>query len=310
MTNELRFVGCQVALVTGVLTIGRSWPVAAGLGAAAAALMMVSTARFRGDWLSSVLGARLGHSLRRRTHDVGSPAHEPEALLDLLAPGAQVGTGDLGGLLSRPSELVVVLRPAPSADLLSFSSDGVAGQLVLHAGPARDRDPRVWLALRALRDTTVFDDRALAAMLSNISRRRFKGVEVLSHKDICSTVVALTHTGSGRGLLHESWAHWRAGSVVQSGFRLTGFAGLGEHRWPLLRDLLDAAPGVALTTSVTTGPDTAAVLRIAATSHTAVTTAAADLAHVCGPRGVRLDRLDGRHARAVAATLPIGGEPL
>jgi hypothetical protein len=181
---------------------------------------------------------------------------------------------------------------------------GIAGQLVLHAGPARDRSPRVWLALRALRDTTVFEDRALSAMLSNVLRRKFKGIEVLSHKDICSTVVALTHTGSGRGLLHESWAYWRAGSVVQSGFRLAGFAG----KWPLLCSLLDAAPGVALTASATTGGDGGALIRVAATSHTAIGDAALELAHICGPRGVRLERLDGRHARAVAATLPIGGE--
>jgi hypothetical protein len=310
MTNELRFVGCQVALVTGALTIGRSWPVAVGLGACAAAVMVISTARFRGDWLSSVLAVRLCHSLRGRTHDVGNPAYEPETLFGLLAPGARVGTGDFGGLLSMPSELVAVLRPTPSAELLSFSSEGIAGQLVLHAGPARDRTPRAWLALRALRDPTVFEDRALSAMLSNVLRRRFKGVDVLSHKDICSTVVALTHTGSGRGLLHESWSYWRAGSVVQSGFRLAGFDGLGAGKWPLLCSLLDAAPGVALTASVTTGGEGGALMRIAATSHTAVGDAALELAHICGPRGVRLERLDGRHARAVAATLPIGGESL
>jgi hypothetical protein len=97
MTNELRFVGCQVALVTGALTIGRSWPVACGLGACAAALMVISTARFRGDWVSSALAARLGHSLRGRTHDAGDPAHEPATLFGLLAPGARVGTGDAGG---------------------------------------------------------------------------------------------------------------------------------------------------------------------------------------------------------------------
>ncbi len=73
----------------------------------------------------------------------------------------------------------------------------------------------------------------------------------------------------------------------------------------LERELLDAAPGVALTAAVTTGPGGGAVLRIAA-----ITTAAAELPHAGARRGARLERLDGRHASAVAATLPIGGGSL
>ncbi len=314
MANELRFVGCQIALVCGALAVGKPWPVATGLGVVAVVLLAVSVARLRGEWLSTTLAARLGHQLRRRTHDVGSPEHEPEALFDLLAPEGRLLTAELGdrsaGLLSGPSGLTVVLRPDLTSDLLSFEAEGMTGRLVLHAGPVRDRAPRGWLAIRAQRDCAVFDDDVLLAMLTNTVRRKFKGVDVLSEKDVRSTVVALTHTGSGRGLLHESWAFWRAGSVVQSGFRLAGFGGIGDARWPLLRELLDAAPGVALTAAVTTGPDGGAVLRIATTTHAAITTAAAELSHVCARRGVRLERLDGRHASAVAATLPIGGGSL
>lgn len=316
MTGELRFVSCQVALVTGALAVGRPWPVAAGLGTAAAVLLAASLTRVRGEWFSTTLATRLRHLLRRTTHDVGSPQHEPEALLGLLAPGASLRTADLGGtaagLLSRQEELVVVLRPLTDsvADLLSFEAEGVVGQLVVHAGPVRDRRPRAWLAVRAHRDITVFDDETLSAMLANILRRHLKGTHPLSEKDIHAAVVALTHTGSGRGLLHESWAFWRAGSVIQAGFRLAGFDQLRHDRWPLLEELLSAAPGVALTATVTTGAHSVAVLRIAGTNQSAVNAAAAELAHIGGHRGVRLERLDGRHARAVAATLPIGGGSL
>lgn len=145
MTNELRFVGCQVALVAGALAVGKPWPVATGLGVAAVVLFAISVARLRGEWLSTTLAAQLRHRLRGRTHDVGSPEHEPEALFDLLAPEGRLLTAELGdrtaGLLSGPSGLVVVVRPALTPDLLAFEAEGMTGRLVLHAGPVRDRAP-------------------------------------------------------------------------------------------------------------------------------------------------------------------------
>ncbi|WP_170068058.1 AfsR/SARP family transcriptional regulator [Lentzea guizhouensis] len=91
---------------------------------------------------------------------------------------------------------------------------------------------------------------------------------------------------------------------------VSGSPGSTGRRLDLAAELLDAAPGVALTAAVTTEPAGGAALRVAATTHAAITAAAAELTHVAAHRGVRLERLDGRHASAVAATLPIGGGSL
>ncbi|MGW0521063.1 type VII secretion protein EccE [Crossiella sp. NPDC003009] len=319
-----------------MLAIGRPWPLATALGVGAA-LLACTAIRVRGRWLTTLLATRLRHLLRRRAHDLGATEHDPATLLDLLAPASRIRTATIGGvaagLLSHPDELVVVLRPraadheflrAAAADALLPDPDPAmpefGARLVLHTGPARDRPPRTWLAVRALRDPDVFRDEDLTTALANTVRRVLRRLtraglpaDALAEEDLRAVLPALTHTGSGRGETREDWRFWRAGAVTQAGFRLAGYAQLSTvDRGPLLQRLLAAAPGVAITVAVTTGEDRepAAVLRIAATTGAVVDAAATDLTYLGERFGVRLERLDGQHARALAATMPIGGNPL
>ncbi|WHT18027.1 type VII secretion protein EccE [Crossiella sp. CA-258035] len=332
----LRILCWQLAALTAVLAIGRPWPLATALGVGAA-LIACTAIRVRGRWLTTLMAIRLRHLLRRRAHDLGATEHDPAPLLDLLAPASRIRTATIGGvaagLLSHPDELVVVLRPraadheflrAAAADALLPDPDPAmpefGARLVLHTGPARDRPPRTWLAVRALRDPDVFRDEDLTTALANTVRRVLRRLtraglpaDALAEEDLRAVLPALTHTGSGRGETREDWRFWRAGAVTQAGFRLAGYAQLSTvDRGPLLQRLLAAAPGVAITVAVTTGEDRepTAVLRIAATTGAVVDAAATDLTYLGERFGVRLERLDGRHARALAATMPIGGNPL
>jgi type VII secretion protein EccE len=323
----LRIVCWQLALVSGGLAVDRPWPVATALGVTGAALIGVSAVRSRGQWLSSRLARGAGYLLHRRHHDLEN--REQDAVLAMFAPGASLGTSEIGGiatgLLSRPGEVVALLRPrsttsefvdaAASNSLLPEQDPTMPefdGQLVLHAGPLRDRPPRAWYAVRVRRDVSTFHDDDLKTALANAVRRTLRRLaranlpaDTLSEEDFQTTLAALTHAGSGRGAISEDWRFWRAGPVAQAGFRLTGLPGTGHG--PVFGRLLSAAPGTAITIGVT-GATT--VLRIAATSDHAVDTAAGELRRLGTTFGLRLERLDGQHGFAVAATLPIGGNPL
>ncbi|MCK2242478.1 MULTISPECIES: type VII secretion protein EccE [unclassified Crossiella] len=332
----LRILCWQLAAISTVLAIGRPWPLATALGVSAA-LLALTAIRVRGRWLTTLLATRIRHTLRRRDHDLGAPEHDPAALLTLLAPATRARTATIGGvpagLLSHPDELVVVLQPrAADSEFLRAAAAGAllpdpdpdmpefGARLVVHTGPVRDRPPRTWLAVRALRDPDICRDEDLTTALANTVRRVLRRLtraglpaDALSEEDLRAVLPALTHTGSGRGETREDWRFWRAGAVAQAGFRLAGFAELStSDRGPLLERLLATAPGVAITVAVSTGEDRepTAVLRIAATNGAVVDAAAADLTYLGERLGVRLERLDGHHARALAATMPIGGNPL
>jgi hypothetical protein len=295
--------------------------------------------------LSDVPGTGVGGSGRNNgVPDTGVPdtcsSNTGRALLGMLAPGAGVVADDIAGrpagVLSRTEELLVVLTPrgaaadgliqtALSGTLLPGPEPGLPGlgtELVLHRGPQQSGTPRVWLAVRALRDIDVADDADLRTALTNTVRRVLRKLhrdgldaDVLTERDLLATLAALAHTGPGRSGIQEDWRFWRAGPVAQSGMRLSGLdtVAAGNRSWVLGR-LLAACAGTAVTVSISTAKSNStaeahscAVLRIASTNTTAVNAVTEQLARLGEGLGVHLERLDGLHGPAVAATLPIGG---
>ncbi|AXB48428.1 hypothetical protein A4R43_12230 [Amycolatopsis albispora] len=335
----LRIVCWQLALVLVVLAIGRPWPVATGLLLAAAILLTWTAVRVRGRWLSDELMSTARLLARRRTRELPETGGAA-ALLSGLAPSAGVRTVELAGIptgvISRFEELLAVLRPvdiapvalarfalsgAPLADISDTSTDtgttlpAVRAQLVLHRGPRPAEETRAWLAVRMLREPNFAEDGELLVALGNTVRklhRKLRGAGLaaaaLTEAELLATLVGLSHTGPGRGSLREERRYWRAGPVAQVGLRLSG---LGTRPLParldVLHRLLAAVPGVACTISITL-PEHTGVLRVAATADAVVDAAADRLLRLPVP-GVRLDRMDNQHALAVAASLPIGGNP-
>jgi type VII secretion protein EccE len=328
----LRIVCWQLALVLGFGAVGRSWPAASGLGVAAAALLAATAVRVRGRWLSTLLARRVRLLLRRRAHELPADGG-PIALLALLLPGARIGTAEIGGeqagIVSRPDELVAVLRPvqgdpdelvrAALAGALPPDGDSDAPRLrlhlVLHRGPRQAR-PRAWLAVRVLRDVDAAEDTVLRVALGNAVRRlrrrlRRTGLDLtaLPERELLATLTSLTHSGPGREAVREDWRYWQAGPIIQIGMRLSTLGSPPPERAPVLERLLADVPDVAVTVAVPTeGTELTGVLRVAAATPGAAEAAADQLTSLGPDLGVYLERLDGLHGPAVTASLPIGGK--
>ncbi|MDG4831863.1 type VII secretion protein EccE [Solwaraspora sp. WMMD1047] len=246
------------------------------------------------------------------------------------AGGGRAGGGlaASGGLISRPEGLLTVLRPDPDrgGDLMRLAcSDSLrpdpedrtsrAGlRLLLHRD--QGRAPRCWLVVGVRRDADSAEDHELRAALDNGVRRlrrrsRQAGLDLhpLPAAELLQMLSEVTHTGPGRDRLDEQWRHWHAGPVAQVGLALSGPDVRPERRAELLDRLLAGVPQAAATVAVAVDrPGLTGVLRLAARTAPVVDLAA----DRCGPLGrelgVHLERLDGRHGPAVAASSPIGGD--
>lgn len=331
----------QLVLIAVVLVVDRPWYVITGVALMGVAVLALTAVRLRGQWLYEWVGVWLRYVQRDRESRLPERDPGPE-FLDLAQPNAvgsacaiSADTDDSMYVIAAPAGVTAVLQPqssardlaraAPAAQtLLPLQDDpglAFAVQVVHHARTDRTRPPRSWVALQALRTSEVYRDADMHAALGNALRRvrrqlRRDGqlTRILAENEVHTSLAALAHVNGGRGEIEERWRFWRSGPVTQAAFQLRGWADLApEAGAQLLRWLLTAAPGTAVTVAVTARqlpdqrrPQVDAVLRVASTSRATLDRTAAELARLVGDRGIRLDRLDGRHALGVAATLPIG----
>jgi hypothetical protein len=233
-----------------------------------------------------------------------------------------------GGLVSRPEGLLTVLRPDPDrvGDLIRMActdslrpdpeerAPRVRLRLLLHRD--QGRAPRCWLVVGMRRDADSAEDHALRAALDNSVRRlrrraRRAGLDLhpLSAAELLQVLSEVTHTGPGRDRLDEQWRHWHAGPVAQVGLALSGPDIRPGRRAEQLDRLLAGVPQAAVTVAVAVDrPELTGVLRLAARTTPVVDLAARRCASLGRELGVQLERLDGRHGPAVAASSPIGGD--
>ncbi|WP_433165217.1 hypothetical protein [Kribbella sp. CA-247076] len=303
---------------------------------AAVSLVALTAVRLRGLWLYRWLGVLLGFLVRRRRIDLGD-----EVALNLV--GAFLGRTRTDrlvvreqpyGVLSRPAGVSAALRLGPDAQhdvlprlgSLADAADEqpveIAVQLVVHTGVKPNQPPRAWLAVAAGRTPDVATDPQLTQVLANTVRRlvrRFDREEVeylpLDESDVLASLGALAHANAGRGQLHERWSTWSCGPVRQLCVRLTGSASLPAATLRTLAGtLLGTATGAAQTIAVTVTASADhpaphrhdAVLRLAASHPATLDAAYSVLTTLARSYGVEPERLDGRHATGVAATLPLG----
>ncbi|MFD9959386.1 type VII secretion protein EccE [Amycolatopsis sp. NPDC058986] len=331
-----QLVSWQLVLVALVLALGRPWPVLAAVVVLAAIVVTLTAVRFRGRWLYAWLAVGSGYLLRDRVRDLRSESEAGRALLRLISPEAAGSTDEDGAfLLSRAAGITAVLQPKSAVRDLTKAmpapesllpppheqAQAIAAQVVHHAGISRDRPPRVWVTLQALRTVDVHHDADVRRTLRNALRRvqrqlRRAGLpaRALAEHEVLGTLASLAHVTAGRGQVREDWRGWHSGPVTQATFRLDGWAELSPAVAPqMVRWLLAAVPQAAVTVAVTAHrPAGAAVartdaaVRIAATGSPALEHAARELARLAGEWGLGMERLDGRHAWGMGATLPIG----
>ncbi|CRK58777.1 Outer membrane protein, OmpA/MotB family [Alloactinosynnema sp. L-07] len=335
--TALRIMCWQLVLIAAVLVVGEPWYVIAAVAVASLLVLALTAVRRRGRWLHEWVMAWSTYLARRRVCELSTDAGP--ALLRHLSPESTGINATVNGepvfMVSQPTGLTAVLLPRstardltkaipPPEDLLPPTDEqalAFAVRVVHHAGVKRDRPPRVWIALQALRTVDAHRDAEVTLALGNAIRRAHRQLRrdglptrTLAEPELLGTLAALSHTNSGRGQVQEHWHHWRSGTIRQATFRLTGWADLPPNvAGQLLRWLLTAAPGAAITVAITaTRPpdrtDTVveAALRVATMAVPTLTSATLELTRLARERGITLERLDGRHTTGVAATLPLG----
>ncbi|MFG1608404.1 hypothetical protein [Actinoplanes sp. NPDC049265] len=268
--TALRIAVWQIGVVLGCVAILRG---SAGAGALAALTLIVSAARIRGDWLSTVAGRWLGFVTRRR---VFAGEHLPlPANTRLTSAGVLVGAGGL-----------TVVARTREVDFPRFEGESggprIDLQWVGHLGPRQDR-PSAWLAITVVRDADFAGDEQLRVALDNVLRR--VRPDLLSGRELTAVLGGIAHAGPAC----ETWRHWRSGPVTQITFRGTG---------PAARFL---KPGGDVAVTVARWPDGDSVIRVAARDAGTAERAAREVSRSAV-------RLDGRHGPAVLASLPIGGK--
>ncbi|MCE6996025.1 hypothetical protein LZG04_14605 [Saccharothrix sp. S26] len=286
-TGAIRFVWAQLAVLGAVAAAWASSPVAAASWLGALAVLVLCLGRWRRRWLSEWVARYAAFLVRRKRRG---------ALLDVVAPGAWVEGDHVHG----PGGVVAVLRPRLAAPRVLAGLAGPDVLVVLHVGRGQVRRPRAWVVARAARTPELWHDDEVVRVLGNATRRtrrelRRLGVtaDLLAEEDLVTTIAALGHV-TGQREVREDWKYWHSGPVAQACFRLPAATARAAVDW-----LLTAAPGVAVTVALTADD---AVLRVAGAAEAAVEAAVGVLA-----AHVRLERLDGLHARGVAASLLIGG---
>jgi type VII secretion protein EccE len=310
---------------------------------AAVTIILLTAVRYRGMWLYRWAGVLAAFLVRRRRTDLaGDTAIN---LVSLFCGRTSATTVTIReqpyGLLSRPAGASVALRVGsdaqhellPHLSSLADSADeqpvAVSVQLVIHTGVKQSQQARAWVAVCASRTPEIATDEQIGLVLTNTVRRmvrRFDREQIetlpLDQSDVLASVGALAHANAGRGHLRERWSTWAAGPVLQVCIRLTGFAELPAVTAQALVDtLLGTGTGAAQTLAITvaarsTATATAAneqeptrydaVMRVAAAHPATLDTAITVLTTLAKSFGVEPERLDGRHATGVAATLPLG----
>jgi type VII secretion protein EccE len=210
-----------------------------------------------------------------------------------------------------------------------------AGSFGLHRGTQRRR---TWITLQALRSAEVYLDDDLTASLANAVRRLIRRlardelpIRTLDRDEALSLVLGLSLlddavSGPDPVALNETWGAWEAGPTTQACFRLDGWQGAGEAARQLILRRLHQVPSLATTVAIAARRgerrgelQVDVVVRLAETSRALLDNSAGllafaiDAASVQQETGIalgsdiRLERLNGDHLAAVAASLPFGG---
>ncbi|WP_350279217.1 hypothetical protein [Kribbella sp. HUAS MG21] len=307
---------------------------------AALSLILLTAVRIRGLWLYRWVGVLLLFVARRRRHDLGDDIaiRLVSTFFGRTTTDQVVVREQRYGVLSRPAGASVALRLSPESQhrllpqlgSLAEATDeqpvGIGVQLILHTGVKQNHPPRAWIAVAAERTPDIATDDQVRQVLANTVRRlvrRFDREQVesmpLDESDALASLGALAHANAGRGQVHERWTSWSCGPVRQLSVRLAGSASLPvATTQALIGTLLGTGTGAAQTIAVTVTSGTTGtagrsnsarhdvVLRLAAAHPATLDTAYSVLTTLARSFGVEPERLDGRHATGVAATLPLG----
>jgi len=271
--------------------------------------------------------------------------HHPSGVTAVLEPHTPGGPHEVGLTmsslhLSSPAQLLPLPDPdAPAfvAQVITHAARPPVAQIVLGSSPAGRRATprqRTWIALQSVRSPEAYLDEDLTKALLNAVRRLIRRLardelptRALDRDEALALLVGLAHLdepldGAQPTRVSETWRAWETGPTTQACFRIGGWEEAGEDARQLVLHRLRQVPSLATTVAVAarrggrrSAADVDVVIRIAETSRVRLDNSADLLAFAVdsasGPAGndprIRLERLDGDHLAAVAASLPLGG---
>jgi ESX secretion system protein EccE len=327
-------IGAAVSVVVLVATTvirTRGRLLSEWLGRAVRFLLRARVAGLRpGEDAGPDLVRHLGRHVQVDTVDVDGVAvalvRRPEgvaAVLEVLEPSPDAD-GSYPDVLSPESFL-----PAPDVDGPPF-----AVHVLMHttppdtSGPARPDRPehRIWVTMQVMRTADLGDDETLRAALANgvhrlvrrlgrddVAARALDREETLA---LIRSMALLDHDDTEPIRVHERWNRWHAGTAAHACFRVGwSNADLVSRRLAVRR--LQCIPSRSTTIAITArhrpgrgepGGDRHAIVRICEDDLRRLENSAGLLAFALDDISYPMDleRLDGSHQPAVAASLPLG----
>ncbi|HEX5740703.1 MAG TPA: type VII secretion protein EccE, partial [Pilimelia sp.] len=336
-----RVVAAQAAVALPVAAAPYGPGAVAAAGIAAVAVCALAWLRVRQRWVSEWAAVGLAYLTRRRTLRCA-----PDGLCACAAPGSRLLPAELAGddaaVLADGYGLTAVVEvgdptgilvagdqplpgPAELAALAGADGPPLRGQVVLSSRPApaaRLGQAPAAASYRQLTDGQVAADartlltlcapaggwsaeelrRALSSAVRKL-RQRYPALAArpLGAEALRRTLHDLAHH-EPRRTGAESWAAVRSGALLQAGYLLDLPPDAASTGRLLAR--LRALPAVATTVALTQAPT--ATVRLAAPDGEALAGCARRLQEAAAAHRVRVVALDGRHRRALAATLPLG----
>jgi ESX secretion system protein EccE len=332
--NQL--VVAEIVAVVVILAATSGVPVALVGVPVAAALAILGFGRWRGRWVYQWVGIGLRYAARSRNPaDLVTPE---TAITDLIEDeygiAAVLDLGDPAGLLGDaplavPSPMSLLPPGAPDipgvqVQLLVCGAPGPALRAAAGIPATSYRQltegrigayQRILFAVRVLRDDRGWSDedlrRAVHSTLRRVCRRLDQ--EGVPHRPVGQPAIRATLAELAGGTpVREAWSGLDAGGLRQVSLRVRQLAGLrAELAGQLVPRVLGLA-ATATTVSLAAAPTGLDLLvRVAAPSGGALTTAVRSLRRLLDAAGLATTRLDGEQLPGLAGTLPLGlvGEP-
>jgi type VII secretion protein EccE len=341
------FVCWQLAVVFALAAIDRPlWPVGA-VRVTAALVLALAGMRFRRRWSLEWLRLWMSYRLRHRRVRVGGGARPEYELVRRAAAVREVTEISLGeppdgvAMVDRVGASAVVLElgrdalvPAMLALPAALLPDreptepDVGVQLVMQVRPSpHGWRTWAWLAVQVFRDGQHDEAQvrhALAVAVRTVRcglRERGYAAQVLGVDGLWADLrvaaqLDVAGASPGGALAVETWHGWRTPGLSHRTLRVSSWTPLDVPAEPLVTAMLTAD---GLGTTVTLGARNTRVaggaravglelaVRLTERSDSALDAAVRTLRRGLVAAGARVEPMDGRAARGLATTLPLGG---
>lgn len=205
--------------------------------------------------------------------------------------------------------------PAPG---LRMSDEAVATSYRELSGGTVPAQRRTWVALQAMHTAdarTVADMRiALVNSLRRVERKLTKAglaVEMVVPGELAPEILAVVQAQRDDTVV-EDWDGWYCGGLRQVAFRIANWPDLSQPNGAALVQSLATVPSASSTVAISVrrdGPSdqVEAVVRFTIPSEEWLAVAVQALREIERSTDVEFERLDGKHAFGVAASVPLGG---